>query len=121
MGMITIMMMMLTMMIMMMNIFIYGDGNIIGDDFKDDFKGVVASTLLVYDSHQENQGGEKGGVNHIFAEKIIFSETFLISCVAVNVWYLPLSRTSLVINKFSSKGAQDHATYLPGLVREAIL
>ena len=25
-------------------------------------------------------------------------------------------RTSLVINKFSSKVAQDHATYLPGLV-----
>ena len=31
-------------------------------------------------------------------------------------WRSIFPRTSLVINKFSSKGVQDHATYLPGWV-----
>ena len=37
------------------------------DDDKDCFKGVVVATFLVYDPHQEDQGGEKGGDNYFYS------------------------------------------------------
>ena len=41
-------------------------GDIVDDDDKDDFKGVVVAALMVYDPHQEDQGGEKGAADCIF-------------------------------------------------------
>ena len=54
--------------------------------------------------------------DNILYRRILSSCTLLPNSCKRKIFYSPIAKTSQVINKFSLKLAQPHATYLPGLV-----